>query len=137
MKIILADDKKEVRSALMLLLEHDQDSWTVEGEASHFDEICDLLDSQWFDVILLDWELPGFHPHQNRENSKSLIHLERLRTLQPEIKIIAMSGRSEARSEAVEAGVDAFVSKGDPPEVLLHTLKSFNRNTVISEGEID
>jgi hypothetical protein len=33
--------------------------------------------------------------------------------------LIALSGLPAARQEALAAGVDSFVSKGDPPEKLL------------------
>ena len=36
--------------------------------------------------------------------------------------MIALSGRPEARQAALDAGVDAFVSKGDPPERLFGDL---------------
>jgi DNA-binding NarL/FixJ family response regulator len=38
--------------------------------------------------------------------------------------VIALSGRPEARRAALDAGVDAFVSKGDPPERLLSMLEA-------------
>jgi DNA-binding NarL/FixJ family response regulator len=127
MKILLADDKHEVRSALILLLEHDPGIWAVEGEASNFVEIIDLLKNSSFDVILLDWELPGFHVDK-RTNGDIYCKdpLKQMLSIQPGIKIVAMSGRSEARSEALALGVNTFVSKGDPPEALLETLKHLN-----------
>ena len=35
---------------------------------------------------------------------------------------VALSGRPEERQVALDAGVDAFVSKADPPERLLATI---------------
>jgi hypothetical protein len=43
--------------------------------------------------------------------------------------IVALSGRARAKQEAAAAGVDAFVSKGDPPEQLLLVLER-----LISQG---
>jgi DNA-binding NarL/FixJ family response regulator len=45
-----------------------------------------------------------------------------LRSIYPELKVIALSGRPEARRSALEAHVDGFISKGDPPECVLTTL---------------
>lgn len=42
----------------------------------------------------------------------------------PGMKIIAMSSRYEARQEAQAAGVDAFVSKAEPAEMVLTALYS-------------
>jgi DNA-binding NarL/FixJ family response regulator len=41
---------------------------------------------------------------------------------QPGLRVIALSGQPEASKASLEAGADAFVSKGDPPEQLLHAM---------------
>jgi DNA-binding NarL/FixJ family response regulator len=112
MEILLADDNPEVRSALRLLLEQDALPFNVT-------EISDkegLFESLWENcpvAVLLDWELPGFQG----ENS-----LEIVNSCCPNIKVIAMSSRYEARHEALKAGADAFISKAEPPEKILATL---------------
>jgi CheY-like chemotaxis protein len=40
------------------------------------------------------------------------------------VKIIALSGRAETQQIALTAGVDGFISKGDPPERVLTTLRA-------------
>ncbi len=62
------------------------------------------------DLLLLDWELPGM-------NGRDL--LLQVRALCPHVKVIALSVTPEAREEALAAGADGFVSKGDPPDCLL------------------
>jgi DNA-binding NarL/FixJ family response regulator len=62
------------------------------------------------DLVLLDWELPGLP-------AVSLLPL--LQSHRPGLHVIALSGQPEARQAALEAGADAFVSKGDPPEGLV------------------
>jgi DNA-binding response OmpR family regulator len=62
------------------------------------------------DLVLLDWELPGLSGNG---------HLSALRALNSKLKVIALSGRPEARQAALTCGVDAFVSKVEPPERLL------------------
>jgi DNA-binding response OmpR family regulator len=62
------------------------------------------------DLLLLDWELPGL---------PSVDLLSTLRALSPGTRVIALSGRPEARGPALETGARDFVSKGDPPERLL------------------
>jgi DNA-binding NarL/FixJ family response regulator len=64
--------------------------------------------------------LPGLTPADT---------LTRLRTAFPRLKVVALSGRSEARQSALAAGADAFVSKGSPPERLLAAL-----NTICEES---
>ena len=109
MRVLLADDQSKGRSALRLLLEQDP-GIQVLGEAVDTTGLLDWVKVACPDLVLLDWELPGLE-------ADSL--LPTLRELCPRLSVIALSGRPEARRAALDAGVDAFVSKGDPPERLL------------------
>lgn len=113
MRVLLADDQAKVRSALKLLLEHESGVCVV-GECADADALLAQMELTQPDVVLLDWELPG---HEERDL------LARLRALSPHVRVIALSGRLEANHEALAAGVDAFVSKSDPPERLLESLQ--------------
>ena len=124
MKILLADDNPEVRSALRLLLEQEPllalvlevvDSQSL---LLHVSETCPT-------VVLLDWELPGMQKSE-------LLKLVRSRC--PQIKVIALSSKFEARQEALVAKVDAFVSKAEPPEKILSAIWSFIPNLMTEEN---
>jgi DNA-binding NarL/FixJ family response regulator len=110
--VLLADDEEKVRSALRLLLEEEPGIGTVDevGEATSLlakaQETCP-------DVVLLDWELLGLRPRHL---------LSELHAQDPQLRVLALSGRPEARQQAMGSGADAFVSKGDPPDVLLAEL---------------
>jgi DNA-binding NarL/FixJ family response regulator len=109
MRVLLADDQAKVRSALRLMLEQQPDIQVL-GEAVDTTGLLDWLKAVRPDIVLLDWELPGLPRHDL---------LSTLRAHCPHLKVIALSGRPEARQAALAAGADAFVSKGDPPEQLL------------------
>lgn len=113
MHVLLADDQAKVRSALRLLVAQ-QPGIVVQGEAVDTTGLLDWVKAMAPDLVLLDWELPG----PDREYL-----LPSLRALCPHLKVIALSGRPEARQAALEAGADAFVSKGDPPETVLAALE--------------
>jgi DNA-binding NarL/FixJ family response regulator len=114
MRIILADNRRKVRFALRTLLTQQADL-EIGGEASDAQDLLSLLETTCPDTILLDWELPGM----------DIIELlAALRRLCPGVPVLALSGRVQARRAAMDAGVDAFVSKGDPPERLLSALQS-------------
>jgi DNA-binding NarL/FixJ family response regulator len=114
MRIILADNRRKVRFALRTLLTQQADL-EIGGEASDAQDLLSLLETTCPDTILLDWELPGM----------DIIELlAALRRLCPGVPVLALSGRVQARRAAMDAGVDAFVSKGDPPERLLSALRS-------------
>lgn len=108
MDVLLADDQAKVRSAVRLVLEQQRDI-DVLGEAVNATGLMDWLKAACPDMVLLDWELPGFDPDE----------LNNLRELCPSLAVIALSGQPEARQVALSAGADGFVSKGDPPEELL------------------
>lgn len=132
MRVFLADDQAKVRSALRLLLEQEP-GLNVVGEAAEAEDLLAQVQAICPDLVLLDWELPGFRdpdrPTALRRSSGQRL-LAALHSLGCPLKVIALSGHLEAREEALAAGADAFVSKGDPPERLLTTLR-----TVGAEGE--
>jgi DNA-binding NarL/FixJ family response regulator len=117
MRVLIADDQPQVRSALMLLLGQEP-GLTVVGEADDAAQALDLATGQRPDLVLLDWELPGPRAAADPAGSGQRL-LPALRACCPRLKVIALSGRPEARQAALTAGADAFVSKGDPPETLL------------------
>lgn len=112
MKILLADDHSDVRSALRLLLEQ-QPGLSVTGEAANMNDLLAQIFAAHPDLVLLDWELPDLPRSQVSST---------LRSLYPPVKILALSGCPEARRPALAAGADAFICKSDPPETLLNTL---------------
>ena len=109
MQVILADDQAKIRSALRLLLEHQPDV-EILGEAVDTTGLLDWVKAASPDLVLLDWELPGL---------PAVTLLPLLHTHCPGLRVIALSSRPEVRQVALDAGADAFVCKGDPPEELL------------------
>jgi DNA-binding NarL/FixJ family response regulator len=153
MRVFLADKQAKVRSALRLLLEQEP-GLSVVGEAAEAEDLLAQVQRTRPDLVLLDWELPGFRDTNRRtapsaSSGQALRHgsgdvltlpkgqssgqrlLSALHSADYHLKVIALSGHLEAREEALAAGADAFVSKGDPPERLLTTL-----HTVAGESQI-
>lgn len=122
MRIFLADDQVKVRSALRLLLEQEPGLCVV-GEAAEARSLLPQVQATQPDLMLLDWELPDPSVVNSSPASGSRL-LSALRILSPHLRVIALSGQLEARQAALAAGADAFVSKGDPPEQLLATLRA-------------
>lgn len=114
MRILIADPQPKVRFALRVLLEQ-QPRLQVVGEAGDAEELVGQVESACPDAVLLGWELSG-------------IPLERLmqelREACPQLVVIALSGRLEAKRAAAALGADAFVSKSNPPEQLLAAIAS-------------
>jgi len=121
-RVLVADDQPEVRSALRLLLEQQPDMIVV-GDVADAQQLLERAGSLRPDLVLLDWELPG-----NADASLPASLRNRCG------RVIALSGRPEAESAALRAGADGFVSKGDPPERLLSVLRGHEQGEERSCG---
>ena len=124
MRVLVADDQAKVRSALRVLLGQHL-NWEVIGEIGEAEQLFVQIGRSRPDVVLLDWELPG------------LVYdgeFSALRARFPDTKVVALSGRPEARCAALEVGVDAFVSKMDSPECLLSTLATLKDELTRSDN---
>ena len=114
MRVIVADDQPEVRSALKLLLE-EKPGTRVMGEVSTGFELVQQVRKNAPDLVLLDWELPGTRPQEL---------LETLHAVCPHLSVIALSSRPQIRKAAMNAGAQDFVCKSDPPELLMSALEN-------------
>lgn len=118
-KIVLADAEPNVRSALCLLLEHQPDIY-ITGVVDNSTDLLEDVQTQYPDVVFMDWHLRG-------EAAPAVLAV--IHSVHPHARVIVLSGHPELRQMAFAAGADGFVSKGDPPEVLLSALR-----TVLSRG---
>ncbi len=109
MRILIADDQPKIRFALRVLLTR-QSEIEIVGEAIDATDLLFQLERTYPDLLLLGWELPDL---------AATDAMCTIMTSWPYVRVIVLSGRPEARRPALDAGADAFVSKTDPPEVLL------------------
>ena len=112
MSVILADDQSKVRFALRILLESRRDV-KIAAEVDDAYELLEQLAVISPEVIIIDWLLPDL---------AEIGSIEAIRKLCPDAAIIALSGRPELEQQAISNGVDAFVSKIDPPDKLQDAL---------------
>lgn len=116
-RVLIADQLPLVRAGLRLLIGQ-SDGLTVAGEAVDATNLIRLAREQSADVILLEWGLPG----------QSAGTMRALRASRPHMAVIALSANPEMRPRALDAGVDGFVSKLDPPDRLLDMVRRCLRN---------
>jgi DNA-binding NarL/FixJ family response regulator len=121
MKILLADDQSEVRSALRIILEQ-QPGLSIVGEAAELQSMLLPIKEKDPDIVLLDWELG---------NLRAADMIPILKLISPDIRIIALSCRPESTKAALTAGVDAFVCKIDHPEKLLDAIREIGEKNHI------
>jgi DNA-binding NarL/FixJ family response regulator len=104
--LFLADGEKHIRDALRLLMEN-RTAFEISGEANNAESLLARVCQHPPDIILLDWNLPGFHPQRL---------LNALRQCCPETIVLAVSVRPEQERAANKFGVDAFILKQLPPD---------------------
>jgi DNA-binding NarL/FixJ family response regulator len=114
MRVLIADDQAEVRSALRVLLEQENEFYVLD-EAEDVNSLLVKVKNGQPELVLLDWEL-------SKRTMAETIPL--LRQLIPGLSIIALSGRPEAKKAAIGAGVDMFVSKGENSDRLLDAINA-------------
>lgn len=138
MAILLADDDPQVCSAMRLILEQEPGIRVI-GEVFDGENLLALLSENLIKnndgkaiaatvsekeslhfVLLLDWELPGFKPVKQ---------IPCLRAIFPELIVVALSVQTEAKQIALASGVDAFVSKSDPPDQVMSKLRALTAQT--------
>ena len=111
-RVLIADDQPRTRQSLKALL----------GTLPQVVEINEACDGQEAlrcvaecqpDLVLLDVRMPELDGLQVTRLVK---------TRWPHVKVIVLSMYIEYLAQALAAGADAFVSKGEPPDRLLGTL---------------
>lgn len=117
MEILIADSHDQVRFALRVMLSR-QPGLQVVGEAADAAQLLALARVAMADLVLVDWELAGL---------ASLGGLAAIHHACPTLRIVVLSSRFGVKQAAEGNGVDAFVSKGDPPERLLAVIRHYDR----------
>ena len=114
-RVLIADDQAPTRQGLKALLTLCP-RMDVVGEATNGREAVHLVAQHRPDVVLMDMQMPGMDG------------LEATRTIKgrwPQVKVIALTMYPGYQVEAVAAGVDAFLLKGSPTEVLQATILAY------------
>lgn len=114
MKIVIAGGQAGTRRAVSLYL-RTRLGVEVVGETGDLEVLMKLVKANQPDLVILDTELPSLQ----------------LSTLIPTLgrldcppAVIVLNGQSETEVEALAAGADAFVYKGDHPKELLLAIQN-------------
>ncbi|MEW1957688.1 response regulator transcription factor [Kineococcus sp. NPDC059986] len=114
-RLLVAEDMHIVRSALVALLDGEDDLEVV-ASVARGDEVLDALASTAVDVAVLDLEMPG---------GDGVSVAARIRREVPGTKVVILTalGRPAAVRSALAAGVDGFVLKNAPVEELVDGIR--------------
>ena len=114
LRIMVADSDVRVRTALQWLLAQEPAQMRVELSAD-LEALVARMPSLAPDVLMLDWDLPG---------RASVALLFALTSLAKKPRVIVLSSDMDVANTALALGCDAFVYKGDPPEILRAALRT-------------
>ena len=110
--ILIADNRLPIRQALKALLAQ-YPQVDVIGEAADGRETVQVTARLRPDVVLLDMQMPVMD---------GLEATRRIKSEWPQIKVIALTMYSGYRTEALQAGADAFLLKGCTADCLLDVI---------------
>lgn len=120
MRILLADDQSALPSTLRLWLDL-LPGFTLVGVVAEVALLAAGVRLWRPDLLLLDWQLSGIVDASARQR---LLH--QLRTIQPSLRIVALTTEPISGQSALIHQVDAFVSKSEPPDALALVLRRFH-----------
>lgn len=129
MRVLLADDQVWLRSALRLLLEHEENMEVV-GETGNIRTLPLIVSRLRPDLLFLDWQLPGLETYGGLQR-----FLTSMRAIVPHLYIIALTNDDNATSSLL-LGADAFVNKAEPPERILTVLRRAASRMVNLRGQV-
>lgn len=131
MRILIVDDSSTVRGVVQKVIQQSIFKCAI-AEAANGATAIRLIQKQPFDTVLLDCNMPALD---------GLTTLQRLRALQPSIKVVMISAERDARKEqlAREAGAHGFLYKpfyADNIDRMLHAVHRLRLPTLhMNAGE--
>jgi DNA-binding NarL/FixJ family response regulator len=112
-RVLIVDDSASFRMGMRALLEIQPDM-EVAGESTSGNKALKSLEEQQPDIVLLDAKMPGL----------SGVEVTRqIKDRWPQVKVILMTMFADYCSKSINAGADAFLTKGIPPEDVLSVIR--------------
>ncbi len=112
LRIMIVDDQSRARQSLRALLATEERIGEIEEACSGL-EALEQVGAFHPDVILMDAKMPEMD---------GMEATRRIKSQQPDTRIILLSMYAEYGPEAAAAGADAFLAKGEAPAKLLETV---------------
>jgi DNA-binding NarL/FixJ family response regulator len=114
-RVLIADDHPIVRKGLTELVAGEPDM-TVTAESGNGLEVLRLIETERFDVVLLDISMPGM---------SGLEILQKIRPEHPNLPILVLSGfpETELAMRTLKAGASGYLNKEMAPEELVAAIR--------------
>jgi two-component system invasion response regulator UvrY len=114
-RILIVDDHPVVRNGLKQLLVHQLPNADC-GEASDAEQACAKVQSQQWELVILDITLPG------RSGLGALADIKRIAPKLP-ILVLSMHSEDQYGKRVLKAGASGFMNKESAPEELIRAIQ--------------
>jgi NarL family two-component system response regulator LiaR len=111
--VLIVDDQPRARQSLHALLSTSPQIISI-GQAANGLEAVRYVEQSQPDAVLMDLRMPVMD---------GLEATRHIKARWPHVRVIILSMYTDRAEEALAAGADAFVSKGEPAERLLDALR--------------
>ena len=113
-RVLITDDHPIVRRGLMQIVADEADMTVT--EAGTGSEALGLIDTEDFNLVLLDLSMPGL---------SGLEGLSQIRTRRPQLPVLVLSGHAEAEFAVriIKAGASGYLNKHLAPEELVTAIR--------------
>ncbi|MBF0226120.1 MAG: transporter substrate-binding domain-containing protein [Desulfobacterales bacterium] len=131
LRVMVVDDNPIAREILRKILE--SFSFEVELAASAEEAIAELEKAELekaYDLILMDWKMPGMDGIQASKLIKSNPKLVKI----PAILMVTAHGRDEVKKQTENIGLDGFLNKPAAPSLLFDTIMDVFGYSVIGKA---
>jgi DNA-binding NarL/FixJ family response regulator len=107
-RVLIADDRRATREGLRALLSLYPQVEVVDAVANGLEALRSLIEHQPH-LVLMDMQMPVMD---------GVEATRRIKAQWPEVRVVALTIYPQYRIEALAAGADAFLYKGDSPQAL-------------------
>jgi signal transduction histidine kinase len=116
-RVLLADDTPEIRMLVRMALEL-EGGFEIVAEAGNGAQALELSDEHQPDAVVIDLAMPVMD---------GLEAIPAIKKGNPNAKILVLSGfdAGQMKDEALEAGADAYLEKGEPAHKIVKLLQDF------------
>ncbi|MFD1123516.1 MULTISPECIES: response regulator transcription factor [Methylophilus] len=126
-KVMIADDHAMLRQGLRTLLE--QANHQVTTDALNGEEACLLVEKHHPELLILDLDMPGIG---GLETLKRILHRK------PQMRVLVFSMHDDCiyATRAIQAGARGYVTKTEPPEVVMEAVQKILRGGRFINNEL-
>ncbi len=140
--LVVDDNLMALRGVKEMLESYSFDVKCVSSGAAAIDEVKRAAHGTPYDLVLLDWKMPGMNGIETARSIHALSYLPKL----PMIIMVTAYSREEVMEEAQEANLDAYLIKPVTPSMLFDSIidilssgnddESINKNHPVLKNKI-